>query len=40
MVFITVVRDDVLNEKFGVRVGYWRIYFRYFGGYWWISFVV
>lgn len=40
MVFIMVVCDDVLNEKFGVCVGYWWIYFWYFGGYWWISFVV
>ncbi|STE44661.1 putative voltage gated chloride channel protein [Escherichia coli] len=36
----TVARDDASNEKSGARAGYWRIYSRYSGGYWWTSFAV
>lgn len=40
MVLTTVARDDASNEKSGARAGYWRIYSRYSGGYWWTSFAV
>lgn len=40
MVLTTVARDDASNEKSGVRAGYWRIYSRYSGGYWWTGFAV
>lgn len=40
MVLTTVARDDASNEKSGARAGYWWIYSRYSGGYWWTSFAV